>query len=116
MEGEKQSSSMQVASEAALAALHQGGFDPEHAAEITRNALWTGLPAGHERAGFHPELTEAEIAEKQRTNRCGWPCCRPTASRAWSKRPGRCQLRPEFHYRFGTDLFIAGVRAMAPQP
>jgi len=23
---------------------------------------------------------------------------------------------PEFHYRFGVDLFIAGVRAMAPQP
>ena len=23
---------------------------------------------------------------------------------------------PEFHYRFGVDLFIAGVRALAPQP
>lgn len=25
-----------------------------------------------------------------------------------------CDDGPEFHYRFGVDLFIAGVRALAP--
>jgi len=36
----------------------------------------------------------------------------------WSKRPGRmssCETRSSTT-AFGTDLFIAGVRAMAPQP
>src|SRR5690242_21031209 len=36
MEGEKQSPSMQIASEAALEALHRGGFDPEHRSEERR--------------------------------------------------------------------------------
>src|SRR5271165_4780891 len=43
LEGEKQSDAALVASETALAVLRRGGYDPEHAAEITRSALWTAL-------------------------------------------------------------------------
>src|SRR5690242_18644555 len=117
MEGEKQSSCMQVASEAALAALHRGGFDPEHAAEITRNALWTGLQLVMSEPGFHPELTAAEIAEKQRTNRVRMALLPPDQfPRLVEAAEPMSSCDPDFHYRFGVDLFIAGVRAMAPQP
>ena len=117
MEGEKQSPSMQIASEAALEALHQGGFDPEHAAEITRNALWTGLQLVLSEPGFHPELTAAEIAEKQRANRVRMALLPPDRfPRLVEAAEPMSSCDPEFHYRFGVDLFIAGVRAMAPQP
>jgi len=117
MEGEKQSASMQIASEAALSALHQGGFDPEHSAEITRNALWTGLQLVMSEPGFHPELTADEIAEKQRQNRVRMALLPPDRfPRLVECAVPMSSCDPEFHYRFGVDLFIAGVRAMAPQP
>jgi AcrR family transcriptional regulator len=117
MEGEKQSASMQIASEAALSALHQGGFDPEHSAEITRNALWTGLQLVMSEPGFHPELTADEITEKQRQNRVRMALLPPDRfPRLVECAVPMSSCDPEFHYRFGVDLFIAGVRAMAPQP
>ena len=117
LEGEKQSNSMQVASETALEVLHQGGFDPDHAAEITRNALWTGLMLVMSEPGFHPELTAAEIAEKQRTNRVRMALLPPDRfPRLVEAAEPMSSCDPEFHYRFGVDLFIAGVRALSPQP
>jgi AcrR family transcriptional regulator len=117
LEGEKQSSSMQLASETTLEVLHQGGFGPEQAAEITRNALWTGLMLVMSEPGFHPELTAAEIAEKQRTNRVRMALLPPDQfPRLVEAAEPMSSCDPEFHYRFGVDLFIAGVRALAPQP
>ena len=117
LEGEKQSNSMQVASETALEVLHRGGFDPDHAAEITRNALWAGLMLVMSEPGFHPELTAAEIAEKQRTNRVRMALLPPDQfPRLVDAAEPMSSCDPEFHYRFGVDLFIAGVRTMAPQP
>jgi len=117
MEGEKQSPSMQIASEAALEALHRGGFDPDHAAEVTRNALWTGLQLVMSEPGFHPELTADEITEKQRQNRVRMALLPPDRfPRLVECAVPMSSCDPEFHYRFGVDLFIAGVRAMAPQP
>ena len=117
LEGEKQSSSMQLASEMTLEVLHRGGFGPEQAAEITRNALWTGLMLVMSEPGFHPELTAAEIAEKQRTNRVRMALLPPDQfPRLVEAAEPMSSCDPEFHYRFGVDLFIAGVRALAPQP
>jgi TetR/AcrR family transcriptional regulator, tetracycline repressor protein len=117
LEGEKQSNAMQVASETALAVLHRGGFDPEHAAEITRNALWTGLMLVMSEPGFHPALTEAEITEKQRKNRVRLALLPPDRFPRLVEAAGPMSCSdPELHYGFGVDLFIAGVRAMAPQP
>lgn len=117
LEGEKQTNAMQVASETTLAVLHRGGFDPEHAAEITRNALWTGLMLVMSEPGFHPELTEAEIAEKQRMYRVRLALLPPDRFPRLVEAAGpMSSCDPEFHYRFGADLFIAGVRALAPPP
>jgi AcrR family transcriptional regulator len=115
LEGEKQSDAALVASETALAVLRRGGFDPEHAAEIARSALWTGLMLVMSE-GFKPGLTDAERAEAQRQNRvrlallppAKFPCLIEAAEPMSSCDPG-------FHYKFGVDLFIAGVRAMAPR-
>src|SRR5262249_12591710 len=117
LEGEKQSSSMQIASETALELLHQGGFGPDQAAEITRNALWTGLTLVMSEPGFHPAVSGA--AHQGRRRRTG--VRRPVGPRVRSPRRGEApepmsSCDPEFHYRFGVDLFIAGVRALAPQP
>jgi len=64
--------------------------------------------------GFDPGLTDAEWAEKIRRGRAQlavlppdrYPClvAGATAMTAYD---------PEFHYRFGIDLFIAGVEAVA---
>lgn len=115
LEGEKQSSSMQIASETALEVLHQGGFGPEQAAEITRSALWTSLMLVMSEPGFHPELTAAEIAEKQRQNRVRMALLPPDRfPRLVAAAEPMSSCDPDFHYRFGVDLFIAGVRALAP--
>lgn len=117
LQGEKQSNAMLVASEAALAVLRRGGFDPEHAAEIARNALWTGLMLVMSEPGYHPALTEAEITEWQRKYRVRLALLPPDRFPNLVEAAGPMSSgEPEFHYRFGVDLFIAGVRAMAPQP
>jgi TetR/AcrR family transcriptional regulator, tetracycline repressor protein len=117
LQGEKQSNAMLVASEAALAVLHRGGFDPEHAAEIARYAMWTGLMLVMSEPGYHPALTEAEITEWQRKNRVRLGLMPPDRfPRLVEAAEPMSSSEPEFHYGFGVDLFIAGVRAMASQP
>jgi TetR/AcrR family transcriptional regulator, tetracycline repressor protein len=114
LEGEKQSNSALVASETALAVLHRGGFDPEHATEIARSALWTGLMLVMNEPGYHPAMSAAERTEEQRKALVRlsllppdrYPCL---VEAAVPMSGGD----PEFHYRFGVDLFVAGVQAMA---
>ena len=114
LHGEKQSNAALVAIETALQVLRRGGFDPAHAAEVARSALWTGLMLVMSEPGFDPALTEAERAEEQRKSRVRlallppdrYPCLVEAAVPM-----STCE--PEFHYSFGVELFIAGVRAMA---
>ncbi len=114
LEHEKRNEAALRATEAALEILLGAGFDrparrrdrPQHAVDRDH--------AGHERAGYHPELAEDERAEFQRRNEiylamlppARYPhlvrCAAPMAN---------CE--PEFHYRLGVELFIAGVRAIA---
>jgi TetR/AcrR family tetracycline transcriptional repressor len=115
LEGEKQSNAALVASETALAVLRRGGFDPDHAAEIARNALWTGLMLVMSDPAVKPALSDAERVEEQRKARVRlallppdrYPCLVEAAEPMTGG-------DPELHYSFGVDLFIAGVQALAP--
>jgi TetR/AcrR family tetracycline transcriptional repressor len=112
--GEKQSLSALKATEVTLEVLRRGGFDAVHASEVARSALWTGLTLVMSEPGFEPGLTEAERAEKIRRGRAQlavlppdqYPCLVDGATAMTAP-------DPEFHYRFGIDLFVAGVETMA---
>jgi AcrR family transcriptional regulator len=117
MAGEKMHSERSMlASETALAVLARAGFDPDHASAITRSALWTGLMLVMSEPGYDPALPPADRAEQQRQAQVKlamlppdrFPCLVAAAG------PMTACDDPEFHYRFGIDLFIAGVTGMAP--
>jgi TetR/AcrR family transcriptional regulator, tetracycline repressor protein len=117
LEGEKQSDAALIASETALAVLQRGGFDPEHAVEITRSALFTGLTLVMSDPGSKPAKDAAEKTEEQRKQRvrlallppARYPCLVEAAL-------PMSTFDPELHYSFGVDLFVAGVKALAPKP
>jgi TetR/AcrR family transcriptional regulator, tetracycline repressor protein len=116
---EKEGEGPMRAAEIALGLLRGAGFDPEAASEITRSGMWTALSLVMSEPGFEPDvkagLDDAERAEHQRRKQVKiallpaekFPrlveCAVPSTT-----------VNPEFHYRFGIDLFVAGVQAMAP--
>ena len=116
---EKEGTASMRAAEIALALLRGAGFSPEQASEITRGALWHALSLVMSEPGFEPDvkanLTDAERTEHQRRKQVRiamlpadkYPqliaCAVPFTT-----------VDPDFHYRFGIDLFIAGVEALAP--
>jgi TetR/AcrR family tetracycline transcriptional repressor len=118
MEGEKRTSeAAQIALETALRVLHRGGFDPKHAAEIARSALFAAIMLARSEPGFEPGLTEAQRTESMRQTRVRMSLLPPDrfprtieAAEALTA----CD-DPDFHYQLGVDLFVAGVVAMAPQ-
>ena len=116
LEGEKQSDAALVASETALAVLRRGGFDPEHAAEIARSALWTGLMLVMSEPGFHPAMSAAQKAEEQRKHHVRLALLPPDRYPhvVEAALPMSCG-DPELHYSFGVDLFVAGVKALAAE-
>ena len=113
--GEKQSPAALEAIEVTLEVLRRGGFDPQHATAVARSALWTGLMLAMSEPGYGPSLSEADRAEHQRRSRIQlamlppdhYPCLVEAAE------PMTDCSDPDFHYRFGIDLFIRGVQAMA---
>lgn len=120
LSGEKLSSDAALlATETALEVLRRGGFDPVHASELARAALWTGLMLVMSTPGFDPALTDHELAELLRRNRVRLamlpPDHYPRLVEAAAPMTACSAEDQEFHFRFGIDLFIAGVRAMAPQ-
>jgi TetR/AcrR family transcriptional regulator, tetracycline repressor protein len=116
--GEKQSDAALAATETTLAVLRRGGFDPEHAAEVARSALWTGLMLVMSEPGFDPALTEPERSELQRRSLVRLALLPPERypQLVECARPMTACDNSDFHYRFGVDLFVAGVRAIAAQP
>src|SRR6202012_1996510 len=116
---EKEGEGPMRAAEIALGLLRGAGFDPEAASEITRSGMWTALSLVMSEPGFEPDvkagLDDAERAEHQRRKQVKiallpadrFPrlveCAVPFTT-----------VDPDFHYRFGIDLFVAGVQAMAP--
>jgi TetR/AcrR family transcriptional regulator, tetracycline repressor protein len=117
LNSEKLGPSRWEATELTLEILRSAGFDPQHASEIAKSALWTGLTLVMSEPGYDPALTEQERAELQ------WRKQVALASLPRDRYPRlveaavpmtSCDEGPAFHYRFGVDLFIAGVRALAP--
>jgi AcrR family transcriptional regulator len=114
LEHEKRNDAALRATEATLEILLGAGFDPQHAAEIARSTLWTGITLVMSEAGYHPELSEEARAEFQRRNEiylAMLPAVRYPRLVQCSAQMADCD--PDFHYRLGVEMFIAGVRAMA---
>jgi TetR/AcrR family transcriptional regulator, tetracycline repressor protein len=116
MSGEKRTSeAASIANEVALEVLHRAGFDAEHATAITRNALFTGITLVMSEPGFEPGQTDAERVEHQRLARVRLSLLPPDKF----PRLVECAVpmtafdNPDFHYKLGVDLFIAGVQALA---
>jgi TetR/AcrR family transcriptional regulator, tetracycline repressor protein len=116
MSGEKRTSeAASIANEVALEVLHRAGFDAEHAAAIAKNALFTGITLVMSEPGFEPGLSEAERIEHQRLARVRLSLLPPDKF----PRLVECAVpmtacdNPDFHYKLGVDLFVAGVQALA---
>jgi TetR/AcrR family tetracycline transcriptional repressor len=106
--------------ETTLEVLRRAGFDPVHASEIARSALWTGIMLVMSTPGFGTALTEAERAETQRRDHVRLallpPGQYPRLVEAAAPMTACESDDQQFHYRFGIDLFLAGVRDMAARP
>jgi TetR/AcrR family transcriptional regulator, tetracycline repressor protein len=114
LEKEKQTEAAMRATEAALEILRGAGFDPQHASEIARSTLWTGISLVMSEVGYHPELSAEERAEYQRRTEVYFamqPVTRYPRLVECAAPMSACD--PDLHYRLGVELFIAGVRAIA---
>jgi AcrR family transcriptional regulator len=118
MAGEKlHSDASMQATEVALAVLEGGGgFDTNHAAEIARSTLWTGLMLVMSEPGRHPSVPAEQVAELQRQSMIRLAMLPPDRFPRLSAAAGPMTAcdDPDFHYRLGVDMFIAGVVAVAP--
>jgi AcrR family transcriptional regulator len=118
METEKQSESFLQLTENTLSVLRGAGFDPRQAAEVARSALFTGQMLVMSEPGAKPGMTDEQVAEHLRRDRVRLamlPTNRYPRIVECADALTACD-DPEFHYRFGIDLFIAGVEAVAPEP
>jgi TetR/AcrR family tetracycline transcriptional repressor len=115
--GEKQSLAALEAIEVTLEVLGRGGFGPQHASAVARNGLWTALMLAMSEPGYGPSLSEGERAEQQRRTRIRLAMLPPDRypRLVEAAEPLTDCNDPDFHYRFGIDLFIRGVQAMAEQ-
>jgi TetR/AcrR family transcriptional regulator, tetracycline repressor protein len=114
LEHEKRNEAALRATEAALEILRSAGFDAQHASEIARSTLWTGIMLVLSESGYRPELSEDERAEWQRRGQLELamlPAARYPRLVECAAPMANCD--PDIHYRLGVELFIAGVRAMA---
>ena len=116
LEHEKRNEAALRATEAALEILYSAGFDAEQASEIARSTLWTGIMLVMSETGWAPELSGEAHAEKQRRNHV-YLAMLPAATypRLVESASYMANCDPDFHYRLGVQLFIAGVKAIAGQ-
>jgi TetR/AcrR family transcriptional regulator, tetracycline repressor protein len=102
------------ASELTLDILLTAGFSPEDASYAARSTLWTGITLVMSEPGIEL-LDNGERTELQRKKQV------QLATQPLAKYPRlvQCALPmtacddPEEHYRFGVDLFIGGLAAIA---
>ena len=116
LEHEKRNEAALRATEAVLEILAGAGFDAEQSAEIARSTLWTGIMLVMSESGYHPELSGDERAEWQRRSQVELamlPAARYPHLIRCAAPMANCD--PDFHYRIGVQLFIAGVKALADQ-
>jgi AcrR family transcriptional regulator len=115
MQTEKQSEPFLRLTEITLDVLRRAGFDPRHATEIARSALFTGQMLVMSEPGAKPGVSDVDVAEHLRRDRVRLamlPTDRYPRVVECADALTACD-DPEFHYRFGIDLFIAGVEAVA---
>jgi AcrR family transcriptional regulator len=115
MAHEKKNEAALRATEIALQVLRRAGFEPEQASAIARSALWTSIMLVMSEPGCYPGISEEERAEKQRRSHLEMAML-PAAKYPHlveCAAPMTACDNPELHYRFGIDLFMAGVRAMS---
>ena len=100
--------------EVALEVLRRAGFGPEDASAIARAALWNALMLvmSEPGIGFPDPVQRAEAMRKQQVQLATLPQAR-------YPRLVECALPltacndPDEHYAFGTEMFMAGVAAIA---
>ena len=111
-----QSQAALAATETTLAVLRRAGFDPEQAAAIARHGLFTGITLVMSEPGSEYGSPGPERAEAQRRNRVTLALLPPERFPRVIESAGPLTTcdDPDQHYRFGIDLFIAGVQAIAP--
>jgi len=116
MSSEKLGPSHWQATETTLEILRGAGFDPRQASEIARYALWTGLTLVMSEPGFEPGLEPPERAEMMRRKQVELASLPPDRYPRLVEAavPMTSCESPELHYAFGVNLFISGVRALAP--
>lgn len=113
-QSEKNSESALNAIEVTLELLRSAGFSPQDASAIARNALWTGIMLVMSEPGFK-SLDGEERTEVQRKKQVVLATLPPSRY----PRLVECAIpmtacdEPEVHYRFGIDMFMAGVTTMA---
>jgi TetR/AcrR family tetracycline transcriptional repressor len=115
LSSEKQSATAALdATELTLDILRTAGFSPEDASFATRSALWTAITLVMSEPGIE-SLDDDERVEVQRKKQVTLA----TQSLLKFPRVVECALPmtscddPEEHYRFGVDLFIGGLAAIA---
>ena len=102
------------ATELTLDILRTAGFNPEDASMAARSVLWTGIMLVMSEPGIE-SLDNAERTEVQRKKQVGLA----TQSPVKFPRLVECALpmtacdNPEDHYKFGVDLFVGGLAAIA---
>ena len=114
MQPGKTSEAQLNATEVALDLLRSAGFSPQDASAIARNALWTGIMLVMSEPGIEL-IDDAERTELQRKKQVVLATLPPSRY----PRLVECAIPmtacddPDAHYRFGTDMFMAGVTTMA---
>jgi AcrR family transcriptional regulator len=114
LEFDKQTEASLRPTELTLEILRSAGFDPEHAAEIARYALWNGIMLVMSEPGSE-WLSLEERLQGQRKKQITFATLPPETYPQLVE----CAVAmtayddPEFHYQLGVSLFIAGVQAIA---
>jgi AcrR family transcriptional regulator len=100
--------------EAALRALHAGGFRTVEAADVCRHGLRTATSLAIGQPGFSWQRTEAEqeAIRRKRLTLQSLPASRYPHVIEAAEPFTDCE-NPDGYYQFGIDLFIRGVEALA---
>jgi TetR/AcrR family transcriptional regulator, tetracycline repressor protein len=90
------------------------GFNPQDASAIARSALWTGITLAMSEPGIEM-IDEDERTELQRKKQVMLATLSPAKYPRLVECAGPMTAcdDPEEHFRFGVDMFMAGVEGMA---
>jgi TetR/AcrR family transcriptional regulator, tetracycline repressor protein len=114
MHAKKQAEAALKPIELTLDILRTAGFGPEDASFAARAAFWTAITLVMSEPGIE-SLDGAERTELQRKKQVALATQSPAQFPRLVEcaRPMTACDNPEEHYRFGTDLFIGGLAAVA---